>query len=436
MATESSSSSSSLDEMRIVFLHPDLGIGGAERLVVDTALAAKKLGHDVRFLTNHHDPKHSFSETTDGSFDVHVVCDWFPRKLFGKFYALFAYIRLTLAVIYWLLFEKIDGDLGCPDVFFCDQISAPIPLIKCFSRLLHGHTPKIIFYCHHPDMLLTTRSSLLKSLYRWPIDLLEELTTGCADCVLVNSQYTESVFRDTFKRLGHINLEVLYPTCNLSQLDQPVTGYLNEIINISGVNGIFLSINRFERKKNLPLAIKASKQLLTLLQAKGSKKTFHLIVAGGYDERVTENVEHFAELQQLVDRLGLTSMVTLLKSPNDQVKHLLLHSCTAVIYTPENEHFGIVPLEAMYMSRPVIACASGGPTETIIHNEVGYLCQSSAGQFADFMLKFLEDKSLSREMGQLGRKNVIKRFSTEAFRLRLNTIFNSLDSDITHTKTK
>jgi len=37
----------------------------------------------------------------------------------------------------------------------------------------------------------------------------------------------------------------------------------------------------------------------------------------------------------------------------------------ALIYTPTNEHFGIVPLEAMYMEKPVIACNSGGPTETI-----------------------------------------------------------------------
>ena len=33
--------------MRIAFLHPDLGIGGAERLVVDAAVALQQQGHDV-----------------------------------------------------------------------------------------------------------------------------------------------------------------------------------------------------------------------------------------------------------------------------------------------------------------------------------------------------------------------------------------------------
>ena len=33
---------------RVVFLHPDLGIGGAERLVVDGALALQTKGHQVQ----------------------------------------------------------------------------------------------------------------------------------------------------------------------------------------------------------------------------------------------------------------------------------------------------------------------------------------------------------------------------------------------------
>jgi alpha-1,3/alpha-1,6-mannosyltransferase len=32
---------------QVVFLHPDLGIGGAERLVVDAALALQAKGHKV-----------------------------------------------------------------------------------------------------------------------------------------------------------------------------------------------------------------------------------------------------------------------------------------------------------------------------------------------------------------------------------------------------
>lgn len=80
---------------RIVFLHPDLGIGGAERLVVDAALALKKNGHDVSFVTTHHDPDHCFLETKDGTIPVTVVGNWLPRHILGKFFALCAYIRMV-----------------------------------------------------------------------------------------------------------------------------------------------------------------------------------------------------------------------------------------------------------------------------------------------------------------------------------------------------
>lgn len=51
---------------RIAFIHPDLGIGGAERLVVDAAVGLQDLGHDVEIFTSWHDPNHCFEQTRDG----------------------------------------------------------------------------------------------------------------------------------------------------------------------------------------------------------------------------------------------------------------------------------------------------------------------------------------------------------------------------------
>lgn len=52
--------------LRVAFIHPDLGIGGAERLVVDAAVGLEKLGHEVEIITSHHDPHHCFEPTRDG----------------------------------------------------------------------------------------------------------------------------------------------------------------------------------------------------------------------------------------------------------------------------------------------------------------------------------------------------------------------------------
>ena len=51
---------------RIVFFHPDLGIGGAERLIIDAAVGLQKRGHRVTIFTSHCDPRHCFDEARDG----------------------------------------------------------------------------------------------------------------------------------------------------------------------------------------------------------------------------------------------------------------------------------------------------------------------------------------------------------------------------------
>lgn len=51
---------------RILFIHPDLGIGGAERLVVDAAVGLQSRGHTVVIYTSHCDKAHAFDEARDG----------------------------------------------------------------------------------------------------------------------------------------------------------------------------------------------------------------------------------------------------------------------------------------------------------------------------------------------------------------------------------
>lgn len=67
------------------------------------------------------------------------------------------------------------------NITFLLQVSACIPVLR-----LSRQRKKVLFYCHFPDQLLTQRQSVLKRLYRAPIDWLEERTTGMADMVCSN----------------------------------------------------------------------------------------------------------------------------------------------------------------------------------------------------------------------------------------------------------
>ena len=254
-------------------------------------------------------------------------------------------------------------------------MSTPLPILRAAGF-------PTIFYCHYPDLLLSTSRSWIKSLYRAPLDWLEEVTTGTASVVLVNSLFTKGVFRETFTRLSHVSPQVLYPSLAMHMFDGKGSkpSQVKDDPNIT----TFLSINRYERKKNIGLAIRAFARL-------GTNTTARLIIAGGYDHRVDENVEHYQELLNLADDLNVSDKVVFLQSPSDQEKVWLLRNCSSLVYTPAGEHFGIVPLESMYCNTPVIAVNSGGPTETVLHGQTGSNCVWSI-----FCAKFYKIQSLSR----------------------------------------
>ena len=96
-------------------------------------------------------------------------------------------------------------------------------------------------------------------------------------------------------------------------------------------------------------------------------------MAGGWDPRVVENVEHEQELRKEAKDCGIESNVAFLKSISNDARLLLLEKTEALLYTPENEHFGIVPVEAMYMKCIVLACNSGGPKESLKDGVTGFL---------------------------------------------------------------
>ena len=153
------------------------------------------------------------------------------------------------------------------------------------------------------------------------------------------------------------------------------------------------------------------------------------VYTGGYDERVVENKEHYLELRTLAEQLEVSSNMTFLRSFTDSEKLSLLYACTALVYTPSNEHFGICPLEAMYMERPVIAVNSGGPLETVIDGKTGFLCEPTPDAFAGKMAHFVRTPTARREMGQAGKRRVLGSFSFAAFTRKLNLTICRLAND-------
>ena len=293
---------------RIVFFHPDLGIGGAERLIVDAAVGLQERGHKVTLFTSHCDPSHCFEEARDGKsvcslfampfrtvFSVHPKCtateltsvlnvgtldvrvrgnSLFPSSFLGRFHILLATLRQIHLVLQITLLSNELRDLR-PSTFIVDQLSACLPLLRW-----SWPQQNILFYCHFPDQLLARRDSIgflgfVKKIYRLVFDWFEVWTMTAADTVVVNSKFTKSVVVDTFGKAIGSNANVIYPCVDTAQHSEPPRKQ-----ELWKGKKIFLSINRFEAKKGVELAIRAYHGL-----TEAERKKSLLVIAGEYDER-------------------------------------------------------------------------------------------------------------------------------------------------------
>lgn len=434
-------------KLRIAFIHPDLGIGGAERLVVDAALGLQSLGHSVDIYTSHHDRHHCFDETRDGRLRVHHVISPLPRSLRGKFHIMFAHARQL-----HLTMHLICTSAHQYDVFFVDQLSTCIPFLRMFCG------KRVVFYCHFPDKLLANGAyvedrrgknvSILKYIYRFPMDWLEEVTMRQADLILANSKFTARVTKSHFASLKH-QLKVVYPGINIKAYRSPIDLSDPDTIQTASQRRTLLSLNRFEMKKNAALAIEA----FAILRNKDPKTSdVRLVLAGGYDPRLEDNIRTLKSLIELAQSSDLTyNVITPLQSRvavpsfpkitlNEPDILFLLNFTTAqrsgllqaqstlaLLYTPANEHFGIGPVEGMICGLPILACDSGGPTETVVDqpadHRTGWLYRPQPSVWAEALEEICNLSETDRKaLSQRARDRAQKMFGMDAMARSLEEV--------------
>lgn len=397
-----------LRQFRLTFIHLDLGIGGAEQLVLQLAHASKAAGcANLELWTTRCDANHCFASLRPGTGALHsslrVYGKWIPAELWGKGRALCSTLRLWYLTLRWIVQNYAASSDGDNQIVVLDVLPTPLPLLTTLTAA------NVLFYCHFPDQLLTRSGNntitTTRQVYRQWLNWMENSTMPFADTICVNSKFTQSVVQETFGSLQNRELPVLYPALDTSSLDSDATTRIQK--NPNPKLRPIVSLNRYERKKNLDLLLQAAQWIR---QENPNMDLPPIIIAGGYDIQNVENVEYRAELAQLVQEYNLQDYVTFQQSISDAQRQELLRTALCVVYTPSNEHFGIVPLEAMYCQTPVLAVNSGGPTESVIDGTTGFLRPPAASAFGQALQQWIQNPDLAVQMGQAGRQHVQRKF--------------------------
>lgn len=177
-----------------------------------------------------------------------------------------------------------------------------------------------------------------------------------------------------------------------------------------GRERFFLLPGRIMWQKNIGVAIKAWR----LFKPNAGDSSDRLVIAGMVDHKSRPYLAQMkAEAEGRPD-------IVFVESPDDAELLVLYQRCLAVVFPSRSEDWGLVALEGMACGKPVIATDRGGPRESIVHGETGFLCVDSAVAFANSLCKVSEMSDVDLDAAAVRSRERALRFQWSAFVERID----------------
>jgi glycosyltransferase involved in cell wall biosynthesis len=175
---------------------------------------------------------------------------------------------------------------------------------------------------------------------------------------------------------------------------------------INKKNFIILLPGRLTKWKGQEIFIEA----LNLLLEVHSNENFHAIVLGSDQGREV----YYKKLLLLVERYRIGKKITFIENCQEMPLAYKL-SDLVVSSSIEPEAFGRVAVEAQAMNRPIVASDIGGSRETVLNGKSGLLYKyNDPKELAKAINKIMKmDKQSRSLMGELGRRNVEKKYNVD-----------------------
>lgn len=137
------------------------------------------------------------------------------------------------------------------------------------------------------------------------------------------------------------------------------------------------------------------------------------------------------ECQKLTNDLGLDKKVEFHGFvPHDQMTQFYAKASCGVVPSVWPEPFGMVGLEFMKHSLPVVAFDSGGISDWLHDGENGYLVpHMDIAKMAERIDQLLSNKPFAKQMGKKGREIITKDFNFESHMNKMVSAFNEMTNN-------
>lgn len=336
--------------MKIAIFIPHIGgVGGGQKVIAKLSSYLQSKGHVIEFFTPFYD-KNS------------------PYKEFHKMKINVLKPSSKILMPFLFLFKKVNGF----DVFIFDDFPSYFASIRNKPNIMICYTPKREFYdlkeySYENASFKGKMNLFLKNLLLKKIDFI---CARKADVIAPISKTVEERVEKYYKRKDS---KVIYFGTDFNEYKRGK--YENYV----------LCVNRFTPPKRTDMIIKSMGFV--------KNKKIRLYVVGD-DSSEKEKIKNLSEKYPNVKFLGGVS--------EDKLKELY-SNCLAVIYTPINEDWGLVPIEGAASGKPTIGVNEGGLRETIINNKTGFLIDNVTLQKIAEKIDYLsQNKHIAEKMGLEG----------------------------------
>ena len=343
----------------IVIYH--LGVGGAEKIVVDEIQEFLRRGMRVNLITLNPERPQSLMA------DVPEAC---TRDMI-HFDSIFDWRSLRQLAHH---FKMMQPDLIISQLWFANAVVRIAASMAGLSKRV------VVFEQNVYDNLKTWKQFLLDRL----------LQRRCVNIVAVSSSVKDSLVRHGIRAN---RIVVVFNAIDVERFANATPVSIRDELGINDAF-LYLSVGRLVEQKAFDV----------LLDAFAKQRAGILAIAGQGEDR--------SKLEAQVAELGIQDRVFFLGVRHDIPN--LMKAADCFVLASRWEGFGIVFAEAMAAGLPVVASNVDGIREVIVNGETGLLVPpEKRDELSDALMRIQENKELRQHLSLKGLKRARDYFSIE-----------------------
>ncbi|MGB9781305.1 glycogen synthase [Caldanaerobacter sp.] len=314
-------------------------------------------------------------------------------------------------------YQKVLGPFSVDLAMVKDPIDSDILHCHTWYTFMAGFIGKklydkpLVVTIHSLEPLRPWKEEQLGNGYRLS-SWMEKTGIEAADRIIAVSQGSKEDILKYFD-VPEEKIEVIHNGIDLKEYKKVDRNIARKKYGIEGRYILF--VGRISRQKGITYLIDAVKYLpkdVKVVLCASSPDTQEILEEVENKVKAHDNIIWINEMVKKEDIVELYSNAEVFVCPS--------------IYEP----FGIINLEAMACETPVVASATGGIKEVVVHEETGFLVEpGNSEELAKHINILLENKELAKKFGANGRRRVEDMFSWESIAKRTYEMYNNVIKD-------